>query len=59
MNSFQLRTFQAIAFPWIKVNLGSLDMSFSEILRLELIDEIIRDPLVVPQSDKLNRISVF
>ncbi|KAI6183784.1 Glutathione S-transferase kappa 1 [Aphelenchoides bicaudatus] len=36
---------RAIAFPWIKVKTDDLEMSFSEILRLELVDEIVRDPL--------------
>ncbi|KAI6217409.1 Glutathione S-transferase kappa [Aphelenchoides fujianensis] len=49
----------ATASPWIKVQTGDFNMSFSEILRLEFVDEIFRDPAVVPRTDKTARISAL
>ncbi|KAI6207193.1 Glutathione S-transferase kappa [Aphelenchoides fujianensis] len=55
----QLADEKATASPWIKVQTGGFNMSFSEILRLELVDEIFRDPAVVPRTDKTARISAL
>ncbi|KAI6197300.1 Thioredoxin-like fold domain-containing protein [Aphelenchoides besseyi] len=57
--SEQLAEEKTISSPWIKVQTKGISMSFTEIMRLELIDEIFRDPFVIPQSDKQTRISAL
>ncbi|CAD5230892.1 unnamed protein product [Bursaphelenchus xylophilus] len=50
---------RAIGSPWIEVHINGWDLKFFDVMRLELIDEIFKDPSLIPDNDKFTRISAL
>ncbi|CAD5226353.1 unnamed protein product [Bursaphelenchus okinawaensis] len=58
-NREYLEEIKAIGSPWIEVKVNNMDLSFYDVMRLELIEEIFKDPALVPNNDRFARISAF